>query len=98
MPVSNPDVVSNVAHFGMLEIENVNASPSVSEALGWNEYCVPATTVTLGVPVIEGGLTDCVAVGGGVVEVVAAGVEGFVVDTPSPLQPAAATASVAHRK
>ena len=95
--MSKPDAVSKVAHFGMLAIENVNASPSVSEALGWNEYCVPATTVTLGVPVIEGGLTeDCVAVGGDV-EVVDAGAEGSVLDTPSPLQPAATTTST-HKK
>ena len=95
--MSKPDAVSKVAHFGMLSIENVNASPSVSEALGWNEYFVPATTVALGVPEIEGGLTDSVAVGGGVeVDAVVAAVEGLVA-TPSPLQPAAATAK-AHTK
>ena len=100
--MSNPDVVSNVAHFGMLAIEKVNASPVVSEALGWNEYEVPATTVALGVPVMVGGLTESVAVGGVVevepveVEDVAAGEPGLV-ETPSPPQPAASTTH-AHRK
>jgi hypothetical protein len=113
VPVSNPDVVSKVAHFGMLVTENVSASPSVSEALGWNEYLVPATTVAVGVPVIEGGLTVAgavsVAVAGGVgvedvevedveVEDVDEAVAGLTESLSPPPQPVAATASVAHRK
>jgi hypothetical protein len=37
VPVSEPVVVLNVAQLGLLEIENVRASPSASFALGWNE-------------------------------------------------------------
>ena len=36
VPESKPDAASNVAHEGRFWMENVSASPSVSEALGWN--------------------------------------------------------------
>jgi hypothetical protein len=36
VPESNPDEASNFAHVGRFWMENVSASPSVSEALGWN--------------------------------------------------------------
>ena len=88
----------------MLVAENVSASPSVSEALGWNEYFAPATTVMAGVPVMEGGLIVAGAVSvevGGVEEVEVGDVDeaaSGLVETPSLPQPVAATASVAHRK
>jgi len=37
VPCSRPVVVLNVAHAGLLVIENVNESPSGSLAVGWNE-------------------------------------------------------------
>jgi hypothetical protein len=54
VPCKRPVVVLNVAQDGAFEIENVNASPSGSEAVGWNEYSVPCITDAAGVPEIVG--------------------------------------------
>ena len=36
VPESKPDAETNVAQFGLLLMLKVSASPSASEALGWN--------------------------------------------------------------
>jgi len=56
VPCNCPVVVLNVAHAGLLVIENVNGSPSGSLAVGVNEYAVPAVADVAGVPEITGGL------------------------------------------
>jgi hypothetical protein len=54
VPCNRPVVVLNVAHGGRLVIEYVNALPSGSLAVGWNEYAVPTITEVAGVPEMTG--------------------------------------------
>src|SRR5688572_10005621 len=55
VPCSVPFVGLNVAHVGRFAIENVNASPSGSDAVGVKAYSVPCVAVVGGAPVIVGG-------------------------------------------
>jgi hypothetical protein len=55
VPCSVPLVGSNAAHVGRFAIENVNAFPSGSDAVGVNVYRVPCVAVGGGEPVIAGG-------------------------------------------
>jgi len=69
----------------MFSTEKVSVTPLAPEALGLNEYWLPATTLVAGVPVMEGGATLWV----------------FVEDAeslPPPPQPAAKIATAAHKK
>jgi hypothetical protein len=56
VPASLPVEVLNVAHDGLLRIENVSGLPSGSLAVGWKEYAVPTLAVLGGVPVMVGDL------------------------------------------
>jgi hypothetical protein len=54
VPLNRPVEVSKLAQSGRFWIEKVNVSPSVSLAVGANEYADPASTVVAGVPEIVG--------------------------------------------
>jgi hypothetical protein len=54
VPLSRPVEVLNVAHDGLLTIENVSVWPSGSEAVGVNEYAWPEVTEDCGVPLMTG--------------------------------------------
>jgi hypothetical protein len=54
VPETLPVDVLNVAHAGRPVTLNDSVSPSASEAVGVNEYCVPATTDVAGAPDMEG--------------------------------------------
>jgi hypothetical protein len=56
VPLSRPVLVLNVAHAGLLRMENVSVLPSGSLAVGWNEYAVPTVAVVTGVPEMVGDL------------------------------------------
>jgi hypothetical protein len=56
VPDSRPVLVLNVAHAGLLRMENVSVLPSGSLAVGWNEYAVPTVAVVIGVPEMVGDL------------------------------------------
>ena len=54
VPAILPVEAVNFAHDGLLVMEKRNRFPSGSEAVGWNVYCEPATTVAGGEPEIVG--------------------------------------------
>ena len=55
VPLRLPLAGLKVAHEGLPVIEKASVPPLGLEAVGWNEYPLPATTVVAGVPVIVGG-------------------------------------------
>lgn len=94
LPESWPDWVLKLAQAGLFWMAKVSALPSLSVALGWNEYEAPATTLVSGVPEMLG--ADWVA---GAVEVAGA-VSGAVLgpdDEPLPPQPVSPVSISAHR-
>src|SRR5688572_17403494 len=76
VPVSAPVVVLKVAQAGTFVARKVSGSPSGSAAVGVNEYDEPAESVTAGVPAMMG----------------AEFWAPLAVDSPSPPQPASASA------
>jgi hypothetical protein len=64
LPLKAPVTLLKLAHEGLLAIVKVSVSWLASEAVGWNEYVAPATTVVIGVPEIVGGVLLGGVVGG----------------------------------
>jgi hypothetical protein len=58
VPCRRPVVVLNVAHVGRFTMLNVSVPPSLSLAVGVNEYCVATVAVVGGVPEIVGAAFD----------------------------------------
>jgi hypothetical protein len=56
VPLSWPLVVLKLAHEGFPVMAKVSVLPSVSAALGWKVYAVPATALVPGLPEIVGGV------------------------------------------
>src|SRR5262245_19356494 len=54
VPLSRPLAALNEAQGGLLAMLNVSVCPSGSDAVGVNEYAVPASTSGDGVPLIDG--------------------------------------------
>ena len=54
VPLNRPVVVLNAAQLGRPEIANVSGLPSASLAVGTNVYAVPASTLVIGAPAIDG--------------------------------------------
>jgi hypothetical protein len=64
VPLSVPVLVLNVAHPGRPKIEKVSVPPLGLEAVGVNEYALPAVTDVAGVPEMVGSGTVTVIVNG----------------------------------